>query len=154
MADTAGGRPLGDICRCMLLECTDTFIKRFPNQWYCSRLCKSRANQKYIEPATELHKEVIPQGHIANGHRQAPNLRRLVVEILGGVCAKCGFSDFRALQVDHPNGGGSKHIRDISWSLRYRDILTNPQNFQLLCANCNWIKRAEQNEAKGRPRKV
>lgn len=67
---------------------------------------------------------------------------------LGGECVKCGFTDARALQVDHVAGGGLKHIRAVPWRARYRHIIETVPNtiYQLLCANCNWIKRAELNE--------
>jgi len=67
---------------------------------------------------------------------------------LGGSCAQCGFTDIRALQIDHKNGDGSAQRREIGGLHRmYRDILKNPVPYQLLCANCNWIKRYENGEA-------
>ena len=33
--------------------------------------------------------------------------RKEMIKLLGNTCIKCGFSDIRALQVDHINGGGS-----------------------------------------------
>lgn len=71
-------------------------------------------------------------------------LRQKVIAALGGECVWCGFSDPRALQIDHVNDGGSQIRRDgQSWSQFYREILegTHDQPVQLLCANCNWIKR-------------
>lgn len=69
-------------------------------------------------------------------------------EALGGaLCNKCGFTDKRALQFDHINGGGSKHIRSFTTVNKYRQyIIDNPDLFQVLCANCNWIKVSENNE--------
>lgn len=68
---------------------------------------------------------------------------------LGGKCVRCGFSDSRALQLDHINGGGLRDKR--STATRYRQILSGKSvgEFQLLCANCNWIKRAENGEEWG-----
>jgi hypothetical protein len=60
------------------------------------------------------------------------------------------FSDPRALQIDHVNGGGyaefyGKH--DRNWNRFYRDVLADQDGkYQVLCANCNWIKRAETHE--------
>lgn len=79
-------------------------------------------------------------------HISQASLRQRVLAALGGKCCKCGFCDPRALQVDHIMGGGSQHIAKVSWSKRYLDILENPYNYQLLCANCNWIKRHENKE--------
>jgi len=69
------------------------------------------------------------------------------IEFLGGKCIRCGFSDIRALQIDHINGGGN-HDFAGSKTFHKKVIQDNKKTFQLLCANCNWIKRAENNENK------
>jgi RNase P subunit RPR2 len=82
--------------------------------------------------------------------------RKQIVEHLGGVCAKCGFSDPRALQIDHINGGGhEKRMEGQYWFILYRDVLAdvNRERYQLLCANCNWIKRFERREHNQHSRK-
>jgi hypothetical protein len=77
-------------------------------------------------------------------------------------CVRCDFTDPRALQVDHVNDDGAEHRRSLSdgpfekgkpqsgaFMYRYyNDILLNADSgkFQLLCANCNTIKRAEHVE--------
>src|SRR6478735_3027983 len=38
-------------------------------------------------------------------------LRQRVVNKLGGKCLHCGFSDIRALQIDHVNGGGNQEFK-------------------------------------------
>lgn len=77
-------------------------------------------------------------------------LGQKVLEVLGKICVRCGFDDNRALQIDHIHGGGSKHIKSTSWFIRYKQVLNDPSDFQLLCANCNWIKRAENKEVRER----
>lgn len=73
---------------------------------------------------------------------------------LGGICLKCGFSDSRALQIDHINGGGytERKLYPTNPKKYYSDILKSINNnegkYQLLCANCNWIKRFENNETR------
>ena len=75
------------------------------------------------------------------------NRRLEVIKKLGGKCARCGFSDKRALQIDHIKGGGSKENRKLGWLKMYKKILLDDgSNYQLLCANCNWIKRNENRE--------
>jgi hypothetical protein len=75
-------------------------------------------------------------------------VRRKAMERLGGKCSRCGFSDWRALQFDHVKGGGRK-LRDKRGYNLAAQILRgrHPEGkFQLLCANCNWIKRWENGE--------
>ena len=68
-------------------------------------------------------------------------LRKKVLKFLGNKCCKCNFSDYRALQVDHIRGGGKKETRKIGHAKLYSQILHGKAGYQLLCANCNWIKR-------------
>jgi hypothetical protein len=73
--------------------------------------------------------------------------RQKLIEHLGGKCVRCGFSDARALQVDHVHGGGVVELRQKTWQTHHKDILADTTGkYQVLCANCNWIKRHEQNE--------
>ena len=81
--------------------------------------------------------------------------RTEAIAALGGKCIRCGFDDYRALQIDHVNGGGREKLSKLN-GLGYmnqviQSVLNGESQFQLLCANCNWIKRAENNEAVGRP---
>lgn len=72
--------------------------------------------------------------------------------VLGSKCIKCGFLDTRALQVDHVNSGGNRERRTtrLDGVNLYNWIITHPVEalvkYQLLCANCNWIKRWENHE--------
>jgi hypothetical protein len=75
--------------------------------------------------------------------------RKDVITFLGGKCCRCGFDDFRALQIDHVNGHGCadrKKDNNNYYAFYKRIIDTNGEGYQLLCANCNWIKRTENNE--------
>lgn len=75
----------------------------------------------------------------------------------GGViqCAGCGFTDIRALDLDHVNNDGAEHRRTISGNRTqagastYRWVKNNnyPEGFQVLCRNCNWIKEMERRAA-------
>ena len=85
----------------------------------------------------------------------AHNRKKEVLTYYGNgklACVHCGFSDVRALSVDHINGGGVKHRRELSkgktginfyrWLKRHN----YPEEYQTLCMNCQWIKRDEKNE--------
>lgn len=77
-------------------------------------------------------------------HRQ---YRAKALEIMGGKCVRCGFSDARALQIDHINGGGYQETKSgSSRGPTVRILKGETADYQLLCANCNWIKRFENNE--------
>jgi hypothetical protein len=76
--------------------------------------------------------------------------RAAILKLYGDACVRCGFSDSRALQIDHIK---PEHVKNTP-STPYRRgstglylaILTGlvpKEDYQCLCANCNWIKRYE-----------
>jgi hypothetical protein len=73
-------------------------------------------------------------------------VRQAILNRLGGKCTICGFSDWRALQIDHINGHG--HTERVCADgeqyhkrlLRLSDVELKAK-YQILCANCNWIKK-------------
>ena len=63
-------------------------------------------------------------------------------------CVKCGYSDIRALSIDHVNGGGceERRLTHRAGNTFYRWLVTNefPMGYQTLCMNCQWIKRFDE----------
>lgn len=76
------------------------------------------------------------------------NAKTKAFGILGNKCANCSWTDIRALQIDHiiPIGDASRRLLNHRGVKLYRNVFRNPEYFQLLCANCNWIKRHENKE--------
>ena len=74
--------------------------------------------------------------------------RKLLFHHLGNKCVKCGFSDERALQFDHIIPIGRKNrLSTTDFYYRYaKDITLAKTELQILCANCNWIKKVENDE--------
>ena len=70
----------------------------------------------------------------------------------GSICNICGFSDVRALQIDHIYGGGHQQVKKFKSSISlYNYLVLLPadelcESYQVLCANCNCIKRIENKE--------
>lgn len=69
--------------------------------------------------------------------------RKEILDLLGGECIQCTFSDPRALQIDHVNGGGHRERLYFGQNpvKLFKSVKENPDNYQLLCANCNQIKK-------------
>ena len=60
-----------------------------------------------------------------------------------------GCTDKRCLQIDHVFGGGKQELKKISRDVYLRKVLADVDGlYQLLCANCNWIKRFTNEEIK------
>lgn len=79
--------------------------------------------------------------------------REAVLVLLGSKCnwPACTWTDPRALQIDHVNGGGTKEARKLGNVGILNKILkmaTPETEYQLLCANHNWVKRCERHETK------
>lgn len=66
-------------------------------------------------------------------------VREKVFAHYGDVCACCGITEPNFLTIDHINGGGNKHRRQLKKNSIYTWLIKNnfPAGFQLLCFNCN-----------------
>ncbi len=91
-------------------------------------------------------------------HERQANLKKAIIGHYSNgkyACSHCGFNDIRALSIDRINGGGTRHLREIKGNL-YSWLIENnyPNGYQVLCMNCQWIKRAQNNETVSKyPRK-
>jgi hypothetical protein len=98
-----------------------------------------------------------PERFAGYGKKYRWKVRLAILAFMGGKCVRCGFADPRALQVDHVRAGGRNDREPTNNGAIVLKRVMDPKNagkFQLLCANCNWIKRYENNEVTGRPFKV
>ena len=112
--------------------------ERLGKKAYC-RLCNNAYARDYNKQRAQQNRE--------RTRRWLRKLRREVLAKLGNKCVHCGNTDHRVLQVDHVDGGGRKEEKKIGTQGIYRKIgKGHTKGYQLLCSNCNWIKRHEQNE--------
>lgn len=85
-------------------------------------------------------------------HDGIQRMKDEIFNYFGNRCNRCGFDDKRALQIDHVNGGGAREIKAIGNYRMRKNLIKrinagdNIKDYQLLCANCNWIKRHENDE--------
>lgn len=127
---------------------------------------RKRIRIKYVA----THKEVIrerrkkyekanPEKIKAWSRKTNRNIRLFTIQLLGGKCVRCGNTDIRVLQVDHINGDGAKHrkefnnkhsvLRAVILKELKSNLIEAKKRYQLLCANCNWIKVWEKKEYLG-----
>jgi hypothetical protein len=124
-----GVRPICKVCR-----------KKYEKR-YESKEGKARYFQENYDRMTETHK--------AYWIRLADK----VYARLGNHCMRCGFDDRRALQIDHINGGGVEEHKKMNHNRFLNHLLEISEeelfsNYQVLCANCNWIKKSENKEVR------
>jgi 5-methylcytosine-specific restriction endonuclease McrA len=122
---------------------------RNPERWGA---IAHKARQKWKQEHREEHREAQRQ------HRYA--VRREILDLLGGQsCVKCGFSDWRALAIDHIHSDGrtdERHFDGVTALWAFRNHLREPEKlayartrYQVLCFNCNRIKSFELKEFPG-----
>ena len=128
-------------------KCPVDIRKKYLKEYYQKN--KERIKQKRDDNIEEFRKIARVQ-ETAYRHKW----RWKILEILGNKCIRCDNDDGRVLQVDHVRGGGKTHNRTFKgnrWSY-YRQIFIEieggSKDYQILCANCNWIKRFENQEYK------
>lgn len=107
---------------------------------------KRRQWSKWVEANPVRYSHV---QKLANARRLAV-LKTLLYEVLGEICVRCGFADKRALQIDHIHGNGAQDkekFGSLNGTYLKHVITTGTSDYQLLCANCNWIKRHEEGKS-------
>lgn len=69
-----------------------------------------------------------------------------MIDVYGEKCAVCGENTPEFLTIDHVNGGGTKHRRQISGDFKkWLKSQGWPKNgYRLLCANCNCSVKANK----------
>ena len=76
--------------------------------------------------------------------------RRIEVLLaLGPKCVDCGYIDIRALEIDHIYNNGAEHRKAGRGTTYYKSMLDNLDEYQVLCSNCNQIKRHEHKKISG-----
>lgn len=117
------GYPDGFQVLCMNCQ----FIKRYENQEF-ARASKWLACKKHYD---KTKREALL--HYCNGDIK---------------CSRCGFTDERALSLDHINGDGCvlREQTKCSKTAQYAKNNGYPDNLQVLCMNCQYIKRDENKE--------
>ena len=71
--------------------------------------------------------------------------RESLFEMYGHVCSVCGFSDKRALTLDHILRNGNQERKEVGERGVYRKALKEfrPDIYRTLCMNCQFIQRSK-----------
>lgn len=132
------GRHCSDECR--IADQMDAREGQLTKAGLKSRRFREKNPEYYRTEDKREYKRVWMQNRMAG-------LKALIYEKLGDHCARCGFNDQRALCIDHVNGGGYVELRSTSVITYLKKVLDDTSGtYQILCQNCNWIKRHENNE--------
>ena len=109
---------------------------------------KGDRNAREREHYSKISTVAWRQARAAIARHKYATMRRTFIESRGGKCEMCGFEDYRALQIDHINGNGTADRKRRGPAIVFVDIWRHDatERYQILCANCNQIKRHEKNE--------
>ena len=75
--------------------------------------------------------------------RYQRKLREQVLAHYGHKCVCCGEDTYEFLAIDHIDGGGNKHRKEVGYGATfYLWVIKNnfPKGLQVLCHNCNLAK--------------
>lgn len=109
-----------------------------------NRAAQARRRERLTEEERQAHREY------QNAYNA--NLRRTVLTYYGGdpaECACCGEQQIEFLAIDHINGGGGQHRREIGGPsgnaggatlARWLKRNGYPDGFRVLCHNCNFSR--------------
>ena len=130
--------------------------------------CQNCRRKYHRDRESRLYK--IPKERIKfliRSHRYLDKQRASLLGLLGDRCVTCGFDNPLALQIDHIRNDGArerakyhtnKNGRLQCSPVYYRNILKKlregSEDYQLLCANCNMIKRRKNELEKRNQRKL
>jgi hypothetical protein len=136
------------------------FCKNHPSRrHYAKGLCKSCYSTAWWKALPVNVKQQKRKNETARMplYRQRTNLKMKIIyaelkkkvfDLYGNKCNLCGYGDVRVLQIDHILSNGKEHRKTLinHGDAFFKDVLAHPKYFQLLCANCNWLKRTTEKE--------
>lgn len=124
-------------CRIDMVNRTKERKKKLISQGLCERCGVNKLiNKRFCESCYNKHKISALKCYSRD--------RDILYEKYGGyTCKCCGETEKAFLTIDHINGGGSKHRKEVGQSNIYRWLKQNnyPEGFQVLCMNCQWGKK-------------
>jgi len=119
-------------------------LKSYSQEYY-------QKNKEAILAKARIRRQKNKKKRNAKDRQYRKNLREAVLNRLSDgspKCANCGFAHPKnwALEIDHIHAGGNKEIRRFDPHKYLKHFLTMSleelkSNYQILCANCNFIKR-------------
>ena len=111
-------------------------------KWYEANIDRARLLKR--QSMRRLRAEN-PEKYNAQSKAAKAKERERLFEIYGHECVRCGFSDKRALTLDHIHNNGNTERAELGERGVYRKAKAfhQPDMYQILCMNCQFIKRTE-----------
>lgn len=103
----------------------------------------TRNRERYDEGLANYWKKTKKASNAKSKERLKEN-KRGCIKLLGGRCNHCDETEIEFLTLDHINNDGAKERKNMHHKTLYRLINTgviSPDNYQVLCYNCNCKKQ-------------
>lgn len=130
------------------------YWKNYSKQWrlknperYKERCKKWREKNRekilgYERKTYQKYKKKISIRQVKSARLRYQNLRLKALQKYGGTppkCECCSETIYQFLCIDHLNGGGTRHRKQLGHGNIYEWLRKNnyPSGFRVLCANCN-----------------
>lgn len=135
------GNSLANSLRRFVMATTEIEKSRY-KKWYEANKDRVREMKR---ASMAKRRELNPDIHRAQYRKAKAKERESLYAMYGHLCASCGFSDKRALSLDHKRNNGNLERSEIGERGVYRKALAcyAPDEYQILCMNCQFIKQAE-----------
>ena len=110
-------------------------------KWYENNKSSAREQKKLV--MRRLRQEN-PEKYNLQSRNAKVREKLKLFEMYGHECAMCGFNDKRALSLDHKLNNGNEERRLLGERGVYRKAkeFVNLDEYQILCMNCQFIKRS------------
>jgi len=136
---------LGYHCRDCGIEINETtsFRSYLKTKNHICKQCDSKKKQISNKKLYDNNKDSskYKQTKSETGKKFRTNQKQKIINAYGGKCICCGETNKEFLTIDHINGKGRQHRRELGGSsFLYKYIIDNnfPTEFRLLCMNCNF----------------
>lgn len=116
--------------------------KKHYRNWYENHKEECRPKKAVL---MKKYRSEDPEKYAAQSRKAKAKEREILFQMYGHVCAVCGFSDKRALTLDHKKNNGSEERKALGMRGPYQRAKKEyrPDEYQILCMNCQFIKRVE-----------
>lgn len=126
----------------MKILCLKCRLEKDTSEFSKDNRSKQRGYQAYCKLCQKTYHALTKEHHHEVTRTWRQNNKIQVMNHYGPECACCGEGRIEFLTIDHVNGGGTKHRKEInksSGSHFYKWLIDNnfPEGFRVLCFNCN-----------------
>lgn len=126
--------------KCLQEKAVSEFYKRAQRQTGYQYQCKACLKKYYHDRWRDV--SMPDRERKKKKYREWFNeIKRNIFDHYGRKCVCCGEDNWEFLTIDHINGGGTKHRKQLGGGTSFFKWLRDnnyPKEFRVLCINCNF----------------